>query len=207
MKIARFVRPIATNCAAVEPQRDPRRTRHRLTTEFAATTIATPKARLRLPTSRPGMIWLKITETIATSTTFLSAQPDLLWKLDHDPDRRGDRDQVPAPEPRRIPEEADHLVGDEDVLEGVREDHEQRPGARQLEHHDADASSRGGARAVSRSRSTPVQATPPRRRRHRRRGRMAPTQAAGSGAASTAPRRPRCGRRGPARASRQALRR
>ena len=66
---------------------------------------------------------------------------------------------------------------------------------------------RGASPVVSLRRRRPAPRWPHRPRRRRRRGRTAPMQAAGSGAASTAQRPPRCGRRGPARASRQDLRR
>ena len=47
--------------------------------------------------------------------------PPLLGQLDEDPDERGDPDDRPPAHAARVPARPDHLVGDEEVLERVRE--------------------------------------------------------------------------------------
>ena len=60
-------------------------------------------------------------------------QPVLLWQLHDHPDQRG-RAQPPADQQvHGLPARADRLVGDEEVLEDVREDQQQPPGVGELE--------------------------------------------------------------------------
>ena len=59
--------------------------------------------------------------------------PVLLGQLDHDPDERRRADHELFGHPNRIPAQAVSLIEDEEVLEGVREDQQQRPQLGQLE--------------------------------------------------------------------------
>ncbi len=64
--------------------------------------------------------------------------PVLLRQLDDDPDADGGRDDGHAAEVARVPPQSRRLEPDEEVLEGVGKEDQQRPQAGQLEQHDAD---------------------------------------------------------------------
>ena len=63
--------------------------------------------------------------------------PPLLRQLDEDPDRRRGDDPEPQGVAGRVTAQPHHLVGDEEVLEGVGEDQQQRAPLGQLERDDA----------------------------------------------------------------------
>ena len=64
--------------------------------------------------------------------------PILLRQLDEHPDEGGHADPPAQPPPDRPPPGPDGFVGDEEVLEGVREDQQQRPRVGELERDHAD---------------------------------------------------------------------
>ena len=63
--------------------------------------------------------------------------PVLLGQLDHDPDERRRADHQLLGHPHRVPAQAVGLVEDEEVLEGVGEDQQQRPQLGELEQRHA----------------------------------------------------------------------
>ena len=64
--------------------------------------------------------------------------PPFLGQLDEDPDEGGEPDHRPPAHAARVPTRPHHLVGDEEVLERVRERHEQPALLRDLERQHAD---------------------------------------------------------------------
>ena len=83
--------------------------------------------------SGPGVVGQEVGEV-----ELRHVDPPLLRQLDEDPDEGGDADPPAQPPPRGPPPGADGLVGDEEVLEGVREDQQQCARLGQLERDHAD---------------------------------------------------------------------